>query len=123
MLWKEGYKIHLLQEESIQGLYQKRLAQYITKPTSGNVDEEWRIIQEAHNALGKKKISRRKRGLNIWDKEIQEAIQEKRKAYRIYLQQRTEYSKEEYILKKNRGKGIVRKAHQSSWEIHSQFRS
>jgi hypothetical protein len=86
------YKIYLLQEESIQRLYQQRLAKNLSEyPRASTIDKEWENIKisskkSANKAIGTKKNYRRKKGLRIWNEEIKNAIANKQTAYQIYLQ-------------------------------------
>jgi hypothetical protein len=74
------------------------------------------IEKAAYEVLGKKNEHIRKRGLKIWSEEIDKAIKEKQTAYKIYLQNPTEITKEIYRTKRNLAKNVTMKAHQESWE-------
>jgi uncharacterized protein (UPF0210 family) len=75
-----------LQEESIRILYQWRLRQYfLNTPTKNEVDEVWQNIKEciekaAQATIGKKNKFRSRKGLRIWNEEIEKTIEEKRKS-------------------------------------------
>jgi GTP cyclohydrolase II len=77
------YKIYLLQEGSIRGLYKKRLARNLSEcPKDSTIDKEQENIKSAikkaaNEALGTKKKYRRKKGLRIWNEEIKNAIENK----------------------------------------------
>jgi len=79
------YKVYLLQEESIQRLYQQRLAKNLSEyPRASTIDKEWENIKiaikkAANKAIGTKKKYRRKKGLRIRN-EIKNAIENKRRA-------------------------------------------
>lgn len=118
----EVFKVYLLRDESIRNLYQQRLQQYLLSNLNGqNIEEEWQIIKNciekaAQEAIGRKNKFRSKKGLRIWNPEIENAIKEKQKAYKQWLQQKNEESKQIYKEKRNQAKTIVRNAHQNSWE-------
>jgi hypothetical protein len=77
------YKIYLLQEESIQRLYQQTLARNLSEyPRASTIDKKWENIKiaikkAANEVIGTKKIYRRKKGLRIWNEEIKNAIENK----------------------------------------------
>ena len=62
------------------------------------------------------KKNRRKEGLRIWNEEIKNAIENKRTAYRKYLQISSEETFETYKIKRNMAKTIVCKTHKESWD-------
>jgi cell division septum initiation protein DivIVA len=68
----------------------------------------------AQETTGKKRKFRSRKGLRIWNEEIEKAIEEKQKAYEQWLQQNTEESKDIYKEKRNHAKTIIREAHQQS---------
>jgi hypothetical protein len=105
------YKTYLLQEGSIRGLYQKRLAKNLSEcPKDSTIDKEWEntksaIKKAANEAFGTKKKHRRKKGLRLWNEEIKNAIENKRRAYQKYLQNPTnEEILETYKIKGNTAK-------------------
>jgi hypothetical protein len=59
------------------------------------------IEKAAYEVLGKKNKHIRKRGLKIRSEEIDKAIKEKQTAYKTYLQNPTELTKEIYRTKRN----------------------
>jgi len=73
--------VYLLQEESIQRLYQQRLAKNLSEyPRASTIDKEWENIKmaikkAANEAIGTKKKYRRKKDLRIWNEEIKTAIE------------------------------------------------
>jgi hypothetical protein len=68
--------VYILKDESIAILYQWRLQRYpLNKPTKNEVDE-WQNIKEctekaAQETIGKKNKFRRRKGLRIWNEEIE----------------------------------------------------
>lgn len=119
---EEVYKVYLLQDESIKLLYQKRLQNYLTNAeTKDNVNEEWEslklcIEKSANEVLGRKRKFRKRKGLRIWNEEIEKAIKEKKIAYNKYIQLSTPESYTDYKSKRNYAKDLTRTAHQQSWE-------
>lgn len=73
-------------------LYQSCLSNYLTSSPSeegADIESIWNIIQTvirkaADEALGSKRKIHRKKGLQIWDEEIAEAIKEKKALYHTY---------------------------------------
>ena len=118
---EDVYKVYLLQEESIRKLYESRLTKYIVEiPTEEDVNKEWEKIiytikKAANEVIGKKRKIRNRKGLRIWNSEIKEAIEEKRRAFKIYLQKKTETTFETYKEKRKIAKQLTRKAHEESW--------
>ena len=116
------YKIYLLQEESIRRLYQQRLTENLSEhPRALTIDEEWEQIKiaikkTANEAIGTKRKYRRKKGLRIWNEEIKNAIENKRTAYRKYLQNSSEENYETYKITRNMAKAIVSETHEESWD-------
>lgn len=70
----------------------------------------------AFEALGKRKKIGRRRGLRIWNDEIEAAIKGKQAAYIAHLQANTDESKELYKEKRNYATQLIRHAHQQSWD-------
>ena len=64
----------------------------------------WRVDSRV---LGKKRIHIRKRGLKVWNEEIEQAIQEKQSAYHKYIQTRTSDDMDVYKQKRNAMKYII----------------
>jgi hypothetical protein len=118
----EIFKVHLLQEQSVRVLCQKRLEKYLLERSVVNeIEQEWKniktcIYKAAEESLGKKFKRKNPKSLKIWNEEIETAIQEKKKAYLIYLQKRTPSTEEKYKEKRNIAKKVVRQANQQSWE-------
>ena len=70
-------------------------------PCSLNIDVEWQTLkntiqQAANEALGKRKKRRHKRRLILWNKDIKNLIENKKKAYLRYLKTRSETEKLEH---------------------------
>lgn len=119
---EELFKVHLLEEASIRELYQRRLTQNLLNVnTSNNIDEEWNniktaIIQIASECLGKRKKTKHKRGLRIWNEELQQSIKNKQKAYLRYIQSRKDEDWNNYKTARNATNILRRQAHQESWD-------
>jgi len=101
---KKIFRVHLLEDPSIQLLYQRRLEQNLMhSPCSLNIYVEWQTLkntlqQAANEALGKRKKRRQKRGLILWNEDIKNLIENKKKAYLRYLTTRLETDKLEYKM-------------------------
>ena len=70
-------------------------------PCSLNIDVEWQTLNStlqlaANEALGKRKKRRRKRLLILWNVDIKNLIENKKKVYLRYLTTRSETDKLEY---------------------------
>jgi len=91
-------------------------------PCSLNIDVEWQTLkntlqQVANRALGKRKNRRHKRCLNLWNENIKNLIENKRKAYLWYLTKRSETYKLEYKRLVAIVKRETRKIKRQYWEI------
>jgi len=103
-----AFKLHLLEQGSIRTLCRNRLKGKFT-PLTGEIDTDWLKIKEAiskaaEESIGYKKWKNRK-WLQMWNDEIQLAIEEKKASYRKYLQNKTveryiEYKKHRAIVRK-----------------------
>ena len=119
---KQVYKVHLLNEDSIRLLYIQRLNKLLeTLPTDENIEEEWKKLEGAvskvgNEVLGRKKIRKSRRGLRIWNQEIEDAINEKQRAYLNKINHPSEINDEIYRQKRNYCKQITRTAHEESWD-------
>ena len=69
-------------------------------PCSLNIDVEWHTLkntlQAANEALGKRKKRGHKRRLILWNEDIKNLIENKKKVYLRYLTTRSETDKLEY---------------------------
>jgi len=70
-------------------------------PCSLNIDIEWQTLkntlqQAANETLGKRKKRRHKRRLILWNEDIKNLIENRKKAYLRYLTTRSETNKLEY---------------------------
>lgn len=120
--YAETFKVHLLQQESIRKLYQRRIEQYMTQTSiSRNINQEWYeikqiIIQAANESLGTRKKNYKQRGLKIWNDELAKLISEKKKEYLNYLNKKTTESLIEYKRKCAIVRREVRKIKRTTWE-------
>ena len=94
-------KVYVLEDESWRHLYQSRINMAIQAYTSDDTQEEWENLQKtvqqaANKGVGKKKQFRRRKGLRIWTKEIEESVKYKRESYLSYLDSPTKGNKGEY---------------------------
>ena len=99
---EEIFRVHLLEDQSIKLLYQRRLEQNLMhSPCNLNTDVEWQTLkntlqQAANEAPGKRKKGRHKRRLILWNEDIKNLIENKKTAYLRYLTTRSETGKLEY---------------------------
>ena len=80
-------------------------------PFVTTVEDEWHqlkgaIKQAGFEALGFKKMNKRKNGLKVWYTEIENAVKEKRNAFLEYLNTQSDESKEKYKEVRNRTKTV-----------------
>jgi len=90
-------------------------------PCSLNIDVEWQTLrstlqQAANEALGKRKKRRHKRRLILWNEDIKNLIESKKKAYLRYLTTRSEAEKLEYKSLVAIVKRETRKIKRQCWE-------
>jgi len=90
-------------------------------PCSLNIDIEWHTLkntlqQAANEALGKRKKRRHKRLLILWNEDIKNLIENKKKAYLGYLTTRSETDKIEYKRLVKIVKRETRKIKRQCWE-------
>jgi len=90
-------------------------------PCSLNIDVEWQTLkntqqQAANEALGKRKTRRHKRCLILWNEDIKNLIENKKKAYLQYLTTRSEIDKLEYRRLVTNVKRETRKIKKQCWE-------
>jgi len=112
----------LLEDPSMKLLYQRRLEQNLMhSPCSLNIDVEWQTLkntlqQPANEALGKRKMRRYKRRYILWNEDIKNLIENKKKAYLRYLTTRSETDKIENKRLVAMVKGERRKIKRQCWE-------
>ena len=88
---EEVFRVRLLKDSSIKSFYQRRLEQNVThSPCSLNINAEWQTLkstlqQAANEALGKRMKRRHRRRLILWNEDIKNLIENKKKAYLPYL--------------------------------------
>ena len=93
------FRVYLLEDPSIKLLYQTRSEQNLMHSSySLNIDVEWQTLkntlqQAANEALGKRKKRRHKRRLILWNVDIKNLIENKKKAYLRHLTTRSEIDK------------------------------
>ncbi|KAJ4447387.1 hypothetical protein ANN_09393 [Periplaneta americana] len=119
---QEIYKIKLLEEESIQDLYKRRLRDYTNaEEPKEEIEEEWQCIRgllhkTAKEVLGTKKVGGRQKGLKKWDPEIQKLVSDKKEAYLKYLNNKNDQNKIEYNRARALVKRYTRKLNREHWE-------
>jgi hypothetical protein len=93
----------------------------VHSPCSLNIDVEWQTLkntlqQAANEALGKRKKRRHKRRLILWNEDIKNLIENKKKAYLRYLTTRSETDKLGYKWLVTIVKRETRKIKRQCWE-------
>ena len=116
------FGVHLLEDPSTKLLYQRRLDQNLMhSPRSLNIDVEWQTLkntlqQAANEALGKRKKRGHKRRLILWNEDIKNLIENKKKVYLRYLTTRSETDKLQYKRLVATVKRETRKIKWQCWE-------
>jgi hypothetical protein len=90
-------------------------------PCSLNINAEWQTLkntlkQAANESLGKRTKRRHKRRLILWNEDIKNLIENKKKAYLRYLTTRSETDKIEYKRLVAMVKRETRKIKRQCWE-------
>ena len=91
-----------------------------------DVETEWINItniikQTGYESLGTKKKWLRRKGLRNWNDNIEKIVNDKREAYKKFLNSRKEVDKIEYKLKRAITKREVCKYHRKNWEKFVSF--
>ena len=119
---EEIFRVHLLEDPSIKFLYQRRLEQNLLhSPCSLNIGVEWQTVkntlqQAANEALGKRKKRRHKRRLIVWNEDIKNLVEKKKKIYLRCVTTRSEADKLEYKRLLAIVKRETRKIKRQCWE-------
>jgi hypothetical protein len=114
--------VHLLEDPRIKLLYQRRLEQNLThSPCSLNINTEWQNLkntlhQAANEALGKRTKRRHKRRLILWNEDIKNLIEAKKKAYLRFLATHSDTDKIEYKRLVAIVKRETRRIKRQGWE-------
>ncbi len=117
-----SWKSYLLKDPSIARLYQERIKQYLKNTTMNHdVENEWKdlrtlIEKVAEEVLGKKKKNVKKKGLYIWNEDLNEAIAEKKKLYLKWLANKDPQSLELYKIQCKKTKSLVKNAYKDIWD-------
>jgi hypothetical protein len=86
---EEIFKVHLLQEQSVRVLYQKRLEKYLLeRSVVKEIEQEWKnikmcIYKAAEESLGKKFKRKKPKRLRIWNEETETATREEKSPFNI----------------------------------------
>ena len=86
---EELFKVRLLQDESIRRLYTQRVKLHLNtaKKNEMDIEEEWKNLQNilksaVHESLGTIKGRNKRKYLKIWDNQIKQLIETKKKSYK-----------------------------------------
>jgi len=114
---EELFKVRLLQDESI------RLKHYLntTKKNETDIEEEWKNLQNilklaAYESLGTIKKRNKRKYLKIWDDQIKQLIETKKKSYKKWLNSKKLEDKLDYKRNTALAKREVRRRHRLSWD-------
>ena len=82
-------KVRFLNDESIRWLYTQRVKLHLnnTKENETDIEKEWKNLQDiiksaANESLGTIKRRNRRKHLKIWDDQIKQLIESKKKSYK-----------------------------------------
>jgi len=85
----EFFKVRLLNDESIRWLYTQRVKLHLSNRKDDEIDieKEWKNLQNilksaANESLGTRKRRKRRKYLKIWDDQIKQLIETKKKSYK-----------------------------------------
>ncbi|XP_076039470.1 uncharacterized protein LOC143024543 [Oratosquilla oratoria] len=90
--------------------------------TGETIEQQWKIAQSQINNIAEEVVGVKwtggckKKRTAYWNEEVQEAVREKNKYYRLWIKRRTEEARQQYVRKRNAAKSIKRKAQKDSWE-------
>lgn len=116
------FKIHLLQEESIQALYEKRINKYIRIYEDSTVENKYKhlkevIIKAASEALGTEKPNKRNSpNMLRLEENLENLIVEKKQAHQKYLSTNQQEDKETYNTLKREVKKQIKKEKNRQWD-------
>jgi len=117
------FKVRLLNDENIRWLYTQRVKLHLnnTKENEIDIEREWKTLQNiiksaANESLGKTKRRNRKKYLKIWDDQIKQLIETKKKSYRKWLNSKKLEDKLEYKRNTALAKREGRKRQRLSWD-------
>ncbi|PSN47894.1 hypothetical protein C0J52_03387 [Blattella germanica] len=128
---EETYNIHLLREENILNLYQEGMRKYLDqRPIQKKKNQEWNDLRSsitiaADEALGKRKKKHNRRGLKIWNQDLETDYREKESLFKTQTQtDYMEYKRKRAIVKKKKkerkSESLVITTHlEASWHTHN----
>jgi hypothetical protein len=86
---EEFLKVRLLTDESIRWLYTQRVKLHNTKEIEFDIEEDWKNLQNikisSNESLGTIKRRNRRKYLKIWDDQIKQLTETKKKLYNKWL--------------------------------------
>jgi hypothetical protein len=107
--------VHLLNDQSIQWLYQRRITDHLDNETGETVEEEWEnltsILRKADESLGTKHKWETKSAVRNWDDELAQVIEDKTAAFRTFVWKVKQEEEIIYKMKRAIAKREVRKRH------------
>ena len=119
----ERLNLHKLQDEEVQTKIKCTISEKLdhTDPTLLNVDEAWNsfktvLLDTIREACGIKKTGGKNRKATAWwNKEVKDAIKEKKKLYKIWVKTKDEEDYIKYRLARRHSKKVVRTAKEKVW--------
>ena len=120
---EEFFKVRLLNDESIRWLYTQRVKRHLcnTKENKTDVEKERKNLQNilksaANESLGTIQRLNRRQYLKIWDDQIKQLIETKKKSYKKWLNSKKLEDKLEYKRNTALAKREVRRRQRLSWD-------
>ena len=115
--------MHKLQDEEVQTKIKCTISEKLDRidPTLLNVDEAWHsfksvLLDTIREACGIKKTGGRNRKATAgWNKEVKDAIKEKKKLYKIWVKIRDEEDYIKHRLARRHSKKVLRTAKENAW--------
>ena len=116
--------MHKLQDEEVQTKIKCTISEKLDHidPTILNVDEAWDsfktvLLDTIREACGTKKTGGRNRKATAWwNKEVKDAIEEKKKLYKIWVKTKDKEDYIKYRLARRHSKKVVRTAKEKSMD-------
>ncbi|WP_435362528.1 hypothetical protein, partial [Klebsiella pneumoniae] len=116
---REVLKVSELEKRDKLNEYQEKVTvkwNAVKDQENGDVEEEWQLFKSAVVGCAKEVCGMRRVGAGIrkgsewWCEEVRIAVDDKRRAFEVWLQQKDEVSYERYKEKRNQASRAVRRA-------------
>lgn len=119
---KEKIKSYRLKEGTVKQAYQEKIKEkYKKEPEKQEIEETWHqfkkiILEAAQESCGKTKIGKgNKKRTPWWTEQIKQAVKQKKETWKKYLNNKSPQTYEEYKIKREQVKEMVKTAKQEAW--------